>query len=69
VTERRPAAKSAAPARPAGGEADVAAAWLAIQRRIAARAAHDVKNALNGVAVNVEVVRARAGRGARPRRG
>lgn len=40
------------------------AAWLALQQRVAARAAHEVKNALNGVAVNVEVVRARAGRGA-----
>lgn len=55
--------RGGAPAAP-DGEAERAAAWLALQRRITARAAHDVRNALNGVAVNVEVVRTRAARGA-----
>jgi len=64
VTERRAAARPAAPARSGGGETELAAAWLALQRRIAGQSAHEVKNALNGLAVNVEVVRARAARGA-----
>lgn len=46
--------------------ADAAALWLAIQQRLAAQAAHDVKNALNGLAVNLEVVRARTARGGAP---
>ena len=36
--------------------------WLATLQRIAGRAAHEVKNSLNGVAVNLEVVRSRAAR-------
>lgn len=36
------------------------ALWLATLQRVCARAAHEVKGALNGVAVNVEVVRSRA---------
>ena len=38
------------------------ALWLATLERICNRAAHEVKGALNGVAVNVEVVRSRAER-------
>ena len=38
--------------------------WLATQQVIAARVAHEVKNALNGVAVNLEVVRSRLARAA-----
>src|SRR5262245_10475014 len=38
------------------------ALWLATLERICSRAAHEVKGALNGVAVNVEVVRSRAER-------
>ncbi len=34
--------------------------WLRTLERVAARAAHEIKGALNGVAVNLEVVRARA---------
>src|SRR3954469_6535780 len=34
--------------------------WLATLQRALGRASHDVKDALNGVAVNVEVVRGRA---------
>ncbi len=36
--------------------------WLQCQQRLVAHVAHDVKGALNGVSVNVEVVRGRAGR-------
>ena len=36
--------------------------WLRCQQRLVAHVAHDVKGALNGVSVNVEVVRGRAGR-------
>ncbi len=37
----------------------VARLWLATGQELARRSAHDVKNALNGVAVNLEVVRSR----------
>jgi signal transduction histidine kinase len=37
--------------------------WLRALARLAERVAHEVKNPLNGVAVNVEVVRGRAARG------
>jgi signal transduction histidine kinase len=42
--------------------ADAGVLWLATLQRALARAAHDVKDALNGVSVNLEVVRARASR-------
>jgi signal transduction histidine kinase len=38
----------------------VDALWLATLNQIAGRAAHELKGALNGVAVNIEVVRSRA---------
>ncbi|MES2177168.1 MAG: hypothetical protein V4550_04820 [Gemmatimonadota bacterium] len=41
---------------------DTAALWLHAFQRAVARASHDVKDALNGVSVNVEVVRSRAAR-------
>ena len=41
----------------------VDAHWLRAQQDVAGRAAHEMKNALNGVAVNLEVVRVRAERG------
>jgi signal transduction histidine kinase len=47
-----------APAAVAGVEG----LWLATLQRALARASHDVKDALNGVAVNLEVVRGRAAR-------
>lgn len=50
---------------PAAGGADGAPGsglWLGTLQRIAARAAHEVKNSLNGVAVNLEVVRSRTAR-------
>jgi hypothetical protein len=40
--------------------------WLATFQRALGRASHDVKDALNGVSVNLEVVRARAGRAGAP---
>jgi signal transduction histidine kinase len=36
--------------------------WLAAFQRLAARAAHEIRNPLNGVVVNVEVLRGRLGR-------
>lgn len=46
--------------------ADAGALWLAALQRALARAAHDVKDALNGVSVNLEVVRTRASRANAP---
>jgi hypothetical protein len=42
--------------------ADAGALWLAALQRALGRAAHDVKDALNGVSVNLEVIRSRAAR-------
>ena len=42
--------------------ADAGVLWPAALQRALARAAHDVKDALNGVSVNLEVVRSRASR-------
>ena len=44
--------------------ADVHALWLATQHQVAGRVAHEIKNTLNGVAVNLEVVRSRLARAA-----
>jgi hypothetical protein len=41
---------------------DVGVLWLATLQRALARASHDVKDALNGVSVNLEVIRSRARR-------
>ena len=41
---------------------DVGALWLLTLQRAMARASHDVKDALNGVSVNVEVIRSRSAR-------
>ena len=38
--------------------------WLGALQRLAGRVAHEIKNPLNAVAVNLEVVRARCARGA-----
>lgn len=43
---------------PGGPQADA----LAVVREIVRRSGHEIRNALNGVAVNVEVVRSRKGR-------
>lgn len=39
---------------------DIGALWLLTLQRAAGRASHDVKDALNGVSVNIEVIRSRA---------
>ena len=44
------------------GSAVIDALWLDTLQRITGRAAHEVKGALNGVSVNLEVVRSRAER-------
>jgi signal transduction histidine kinase len=41
----------------------LSALWLAVLQRLTDHVAHDIRNALNGVAVNVEVVRSRSARG------
>lgn len=41
---------------------DVASLWLVTLQRAIGRASHDVKDALNGVSVNLEVIRSRAAR-------
>lgn len=41
---------------------DVCALWLQVLQRAMGRASHDVKDALNGVSVNLEVIRSRAAR-------
>jgi len=48
----------------AGVDAPLAGLWLACYERLVAAAAHEVNNALNGVAMNLEVVRLRARSGA-----
>jgi signal transduction histidine kinase len=40
--------------------AEVEALWLNVLQQVAGRAAHEIKSALNGVSVNLEVVRSRA---------
>ena len=47
---------------PTAAPEDVGALWLLTLQRAVGRASHDVKDALNGVSVNVEVVRSRAAR-------
>ena len=42
--------------------ADVATLWLETLQRLVDRAAHEIKGALNGVALNVEVARSRSSR-------
>src|SRR4051812_15243061 len=46
--------------------ADAGVLWLAALQRALGRAAHDVKDALNGLSVNLEVVRSRAARADAP---
>src|SRR6476661_3813786 len=47
---------------PVSAPEDVEVLWLATFQRAVGRASHDVKDALNGVSVNLEVVRGRAAR-------
>jgi signal transduction histidine kinase len=46
-----------------GDDEHLSALWLATLQRVTDRVAHEIRNSLNGVAVNVEVVRSRAARG------
>lgn len=47
---------------PSSAPHDVGALWLLTLQRAIGRASHDVKDALNGVSVNLEVIRSRAAR-------
>ncbi len=47
---------------PISAQVDVGALWLRTLQRAVGRASHDVKDALNGVSVNLEVIRSRAAR-------
>src|SRR5437762_1055575 len=47
---------------PVSAAEDVGVVWLALLQRAMGRASHDVKDALNGVSVNLEVTRSRAAR-------
>ena len=56
--------RAAVPGSDRSKEEHLAALWLATLQRLTAETAHDIRNALNGVAVNLEVVRTRSARGA-----
>jgi signal transduction histidine kinase len=45
---------------------DASVFWLAMVQQLMGRAAHDVKDSLNGVAVNLEVIRSRASKAGAP---
>jgi len=47
---------------PISAPEDVGALWLLTLQRAIGRASHDVKDALNGISVNLEVIRSRAAR-------
>jgi signal transduction histidine kinase len=47
---------------PTSAPEDVGSLWLATLQRAMGRASHDVKDALNGVSVNLEVIRSRSAR-------
>ena len=47
---------------PVSAAEDVGVLWLATLQRALGRASHDVKDALNGVSVNLEVIRSRSAR-------
>jgi signal transduction histidine kinase len=51
---------------PISAPEDVGALWLLMLQRAIGRASHDVKDALNGVSVNLEVIRSRAARPGTP---
>lgn len=51
---------------PAAGRPSVGELWLGTLERIAGRAAHELKGVLNGVSVNLEVVRLRSARADAP---
>ena len=51
---------------PVSAPDDTSALWLATLQRAMSRASHDVKDAINGVSVNLEVVRSRTARADMP---
>ena len=53
---------AAAPDVATSRDGEVERRWLAALQQLTGRVAHELRNALNGVAVNLEVVRSRAGR-------
>ena len=55
-------AVAAAPDVATSRDGEVDRQWLATLQRLTSGVAHELRNALNGVAVNLEVVRSRAGR-------
>ena len=55
-------AVAAAPAVSPSRDGEVERRWLAALQQLTGGVAHELRNALNGVAVNLEVVRSRAGR-------
>ena len=60
MEEPRPVA--AAPDVGTSRDGEVERQWLAMLQRVTSGVAHELRNALNGVAVNLEVVRSRSGR-------
>lgn len=72
MTDRPPADPTAGSgarddlAWPAADSHAAAALWVGTFQTLAGRIAHDLRNALNAVAVNLEVVRGRSARGAEP---
>jgi signal transduction histidine kinase len=61
VTEGR-AVATARGATGSGASAELERHWLAVLQELAGTVAHELRNALNGVAVNLEVVRSRSAR-------
>jgi signal transduction histidine kinase len=55
-------AVAAAPDVATSRDGEVERRWLVALQQLTGRVAHELRNALNGVAVNLEVVRSRAGR-------
>ena len=51
---------------PVSATEDVGVLWLATLQRALGRASHDMKDALNGVSVNLEVIRSRSSRSEAP---
>ena len=57
-----PRSVAAAPDVGTSRDGEVERQWLAMLQRVTSGVAHELRNALNGVAVNLEVVRSRSGR-------
>lgn len=63
ATDALPADGEAAARHAAGDQSELVGAWLETLRALTDRAAHEVRGALNGVSLNLEVVRARTDKG------